>query len=128
MKPSDEDQDLRSLLTAWRPPPPRADPHFQSAVWARIEARPAAFSLRDLLKNPGQALPRLFNRSLATTTLSVAVAVIAGVSLALTYTRAHTNERMASAYIASIDPLQGPHLASSGSTLQGHLHHSPDSR
>ncbi|WP_052360811.1 hypothetical protein [Geminisphaera colitermitum] len=129
MKSPAEDHDLRALLSTWRPPPPARDPHFQSAVWTRINAHPAPTPV--LLTLPGKLLSVFMTRALAATTATVATAAIVGVTLALSYNHAQATDRMAAAYIARIDPLQRAHLPGPAAATTepatpatpGHEHH-----
>jgi hypothetical protein len=101
------DPSLANVLRDWRHTPPSA-PRFNAAVWARIEAArdapwTAAAFLASRLGIPAQhfrwALPLA-----ATLTLMFAVGLGAGAGVV--HTNLTENDRMAAAYVHTIDPLQ----------------------
>ncbi len=87
---SDHDP-LSDLLKTWRHEPP-AEPRFKAGVWTRIEtgrekSRTAAFYR--------WALP-----------LAACLAVVLGVGSAMLEVRQKHTDRMAAAYVRTVDPLQ----------------------
>ena len=82
---------LSDLLKTWRHEPP-AEPRFNAGVWARIDAgrkeSPAASFYR-------WALP-----------LAACLAVVLGVGSAMRESRQEHADRMAAAYVRTVDPLQ----------------------
>ena len=107
MSPSDPE--LSGTLKCWRHEPPPA-PQFNAEVWARIAAKRnprgnvAAF-LRDFLGISVQ--PVRWMVPLAASVVLV-LAAIAGAGVGSLRTSRVRNERMAAAYVRTIDPLQMP--------------------
>jgi hypothetical protein len=98
-QPHDQDP-LSSLLQSWRAAPARiGDEEFAEGVWTRIGPRHAA---------GGTVLFRLLASPLAACFLVIASA-LAGGGAALAYNHATKTERMATAYVRTIDPLQMAH-------------------
>ncbi len=97
--PHDQDP-LSGLLQSWRAEPARIDDaEFAGGVWARIGPRRAAGAT---------AMLRLFASPLAACFL-VAASALAGGGAALAYNHATQTERMAAAYVRTVDPLQMAH-------------------
>ena len=82
---------LSDLLKTWRHEPP-PEPRFQAGVWSRIDAG---------RQESGTAL--FYRWALP---LAACFAVIVGVGSALHETRQKHADRMAAAYVRSVDPLQ----------------------
>lgn len=83
---------MSDLLQSWRHQPASA-PEFQLGVWAKIEAARGSRSSHGGLFR--WALP-----------LAASLAIAAGVGSALRESRQQHRERMAAAYVQSIDPFQ----------------------
>jgi hypothetical protein len=103
----DRDPDLSRVLQNWRHAP-RPAPRFNAEVWARIEAVravpwTAAAFLADKLGIPA----RHFRWALPLgASLVLALAAAAGVGAGTLHTARTENDRMAAAYVQTIDPLQ----------------------
>lgn len=82
---------LRALLRRWQHTPPAA-PDFAAGVWARIDA-----ARRD------RRVVLAFRWSLP---LAASLAVFLGVGAARTQVRKAHAERMAAAYVRTVDPVQ----------------------
>jgi hypothetical protein len=104
---STQDPNLSKVLRSWEVDVP-ASSRFNAEVWARIEAArgaplPVAAFLGSLLGIPVQyfrwALP-------LTVSLTLAIAAAAGASVGALQTSNSRNDRMAAAYVRTIDPLQ----------------------
>ena len=103
----DHDPNLSRVLKSWRHEPSPA-PRFNAEVWARIEAArkapwtAAAFIARTL-GIPAQhfrwALP-------LGATLALAFAALLGAGAGALHTSLTENDRIAAAYVQTIDPLQ----------------------
>ncbi|PTY03807.1 hypothetical protein DB347_21505 [Opitutaceae bacterium EW11] len=96
MNPRDS---LSDLLRSWRYQPP-AEPEFNAQVWARLqeaERGPAKLSF----------FPAFARWSLPlAASITVIISAVLGSTAALAYNTAERDDRMASAYARSIDPLQ----------------------
>jgi hypothetical protein len=96
---------LSSLLSTWRPATPPAN-DFAAGVWTRIRSNPDAASPRVIRFSLNIPLPLAAG-------FAVLFASLAGTGAALAIDRTRDNDRMAAAYVRSIDPLQmmadGPH-------------------
>ena len=91
---------LSRVLKSWKHAPPPS-PDFAKTVWAHIDAAepaPAPSFFAQLLYLPRQ-LP-------ITASFAVILAVLAGTGAALTINHEQATDRMAAAYVRSIDPLQ----------------------
>lgn len=104
---TDRDPDLSNLLKSWRHEPPPAS-RFNSVVWARIETVrdtpwAAVAGLAGRLGIPAQyfrwALP-------LGASVVLALAAAAGAGAGALHSTLTKNERMATAYVQKIDPLQ----------------------
>ncbi|MDR2673364.1 MAG: hypothetical protein LBC18_00445 [Opitutaceae bacterium] len=102
MNPPHDQDPLSRLLQSWQAAPARiGDEEFAGGVWARIGPRAAGVA--------AATLPfRLFASPLAACFLVIASA-LAGGGAALAYNQATKAERMAAAYVRTIDPLQMAH-------------------
>ena len=104
---TDREPDLSRVLASWRYEPPAA-PRFHAGVWARIEAAReapwgAAAFIATRLGIPAQA----FRWALPLgASLVLAFAALLGASAGTVYSAVTKNDRMAAAYVQSIDPLQ----------------------
>ena len=91
---------LSRVLQSWKHDP-APSPDFNKTVWARIDAAdqaPAPSFLAQLFLFPRQ-LP-------LAASFAVLLAGLAGTSAALTLNHGQSTDRMAAAYVRSIDPLQ----------------------
>jgi hypothetical protein len=91
---------LSRVLKTWKHDP-APSPDFNKAVWARIDApeqAPTPSFLAQLLHFPRQ-LP-------LAASFAVLLAGLAGTGAALTLNHGQSADRMAAAYVRSIDPLQ----------------------
>jgi len=90
---------LSTLLKTWRHAPPPA-PDFSSSVWTRIRASEQA--------PPSASAPVLrFPVPLPLAAgFALLLAGLAGAGAGLVVNREHAADRMAAAYVRSIDPLQ----------------------
>lgn len=91
---------LSRVLKSWKHAPAHT-PDFAKTVWARIDASepaPAPSFFAQLLHFPAQ-LP-------IAASFAVILAVLAGTGTALTINHSRATDRMAAAYVRSIDPLQ----------------------
>jgi hypothetical protein len=104
---SEQDQDLSRTLKTWRHEPPPA-PRFNADVWARIEAaRVAPWTLAAFVGSRLGIPARHFRWALPLgASLMLALAAVAGVGVGTLQTSRAVNDRMASAYVRAIDPLQ----------------------
>lgn len=82
---------LSDLLKSWRHEPPEA-PRFNAGVWARIEAGRKESNLVSFYR---WALP-----------LAASVALLLGVGSGIFEARQKHADRMAAAYVRTVDPLQ----------------------
>ena len=100
MNDQDSRDSLASTLRTWRHAP-APTPDFRDQVWARIRTTentsPAGFA-RNVLHFP-QALP-------LAASLAVILALAAGSGTAFALNRAQSTDRMAAAYVRTIDPIQ----------------------
>jgi hypothetical protein len=85
------------MLQTWRHTP-APDPDFNRTVWAHIKSAPSAQSWSELFHFPG-ALP-------LAASLAIVCALAAGSGGAVALKRSMTSDRMATAYVRSIDPVQ----------------------
>ena len=91
---------LSRVLQSWQHDP-APSPDFNKAVWARIDAAekaPAPSWISQLFLFPRQ-LP-------LAASFAVLLAGLAGTGAALTLNHGQSTDRMAAAYVRSIDPLQ----------------------
>ena len=91
---------LTHVLKSWKHDP-APSPNFAKTVWARIDAAdqaPAPSFFAQLLHFPGR-LP-------IAASFAVIFAVLAGTGAGLALNRGQSTDRMADAYVRSIDPLQ----------------------
>jgi hypothetical protein len=104
---TDRDPNLSQVLTSWRHEPPAA-PRFNAEVWARIEAaRQAPWAAAAIIAR-GLGIPAQHFRwalPLAASLVLVCAAVV-GAGAGILHTSLAANDRMAAAYVQSIDPLQ----------------------
>jgi hypothetical protein len=101
-QPHDQDPPLSRLLQSWRAAPARiGDEEFAAGVWRRLGAG-------DEARAALACLFRLFASPLAACFLVIASA-LAGGGAALACNHATKTERMAAAYVRTIDPLQMTH-------------------
>ena len=82
---------LSSLLKSWRHEPP-AEPRFNAGVWSRIEAGRRESGAASFYR---WALP-----------LAACLAMVLGAGTALKESRRQHTDRMAAAYVRTVDPLQ----------------------
>jgi len=88
---------LSSLLASWRhDPTPAAD--FNAGVWARIQAGEQARPRAAIVRFPW-ALPLVAS-------VAVLLSIAGGTGWALVLNESQSADRMASAYVRSIDPVQ----------------------
>lgn len=104
---SHEDPDLSGLLEAWQHEPPPA-PRFNAEVWARIEAvRDTSWAIAArvtwALGLPGRCVRWVMPLGAA---LLVLLAASVGAGAGYLQTSLTRTERMANAYVRTIDPLQ----------------------
>jgi len=104
---SESDQDLSRTVKTWRHEPPAA-PRFNAEVWARIEAaRNAPWTVAAFVGGRLGIPARHFRWALPLgATLMLALAAITGAGIGSLQTSRTVNDRMAAAYVRSIDPLQ----------------------
>ncbi len=91
---------LSRVLKSWKHEP-TPSPEFTKAVWARIDApeqAPGSSFFTQLLHFPGR-LP-------IAASFAVILAGLVGTGAALTINHEQATDRMATAYVRSIDPLQ----------------------
>ncbi len=98
----DHDSQLSSVLKTWKHDPAPA-PDFAKTIWSRIDRdtsdqAPAPSFFAQLLHFPGR-LP-------LAASFAVLLAGLAGTGAALTLNHGQSTDRMAAAYVRSIDPLQ----------------------
>jgi hypothetical protein len=82
---------LSDLLRAWRHEPPEA-PGFQSGVWARL--------------NAGRELSRFDSLQRWALPLAAGLALLAGTGAAVREAHRRDTDRMAAAFVRTVDPLQ----------------------
>ena len=82
---------LSDLLKSWRHQP-SGEPRFNTGVWTRIEAGRKESNVVSFYR---WALP-----------LAASLALLLGVSAAMVQTRQKQADRMAAAYVRTVDPLQ----------------------
>ena len=104
---SERDQDLSRTLKTWRHEPPPA-PRFNAEVWARIEAaRDAPWTVAAFIGSRLGIPARHFRWALPLgASLMLALAAVAGAGVGSLQTSRAVNDRMAAAYVRTIDPLQ----------------------
>ena len=104
---TDRDPDLSRVLQGW-PHKPAPAPRFNAEVWARIETARAAPWLAAAIIARAFGIPAQHFRWALSLGASIALALAAtvGVGAGLVHTNHLRNERMAAAYVRSIDPLQ----------------------
>ena len=104
---NERDQDLSRTLKTWRHEPPAA-PRFNAEVWTRIEAaRDAPWAVAAFVSSYLGISARHFRWALPLgASLMLALAAIAGVGIGSLQTSRAVNDRMAAAYVRTIDPLQ----------------------
>jgi hypothetical protein len=104
---TDRDPDLSRVLKSW-PHEPAPAPRFNAEVWARIEAaRAAPWSAAAIIAR-GLGIPaQHFRWALPLgASLVLAMAAMLGVGAGVLQTSHARNDRMAAAYVRTIDPLQ----------------------
>lgn len=102
-----EDQGLSRLLEAWRHEPPPA-PRFNAEVWTRVgrmrdASWAAATYVTRVLGLPGRCVRWVMPLGAA---LLMALAAFLGAGAGRLHTSLTRTNRMASAYLKTIDPLQ----------------------
>jgi hypothetical protein len=104
---SEQDPHLSSVLRSWRPEIP-ASPRFNAEVWGRIEAaRGAPQTMATFLSSHFGIPAQYFRWALPLTVcLMLAIAAATGARVAALQTSRSRNDRMAAAYVRTIDPLQ----------------------
>lgn len=104
---SDQDPHLSSVLRSWRHEVP-ASARFNAEVWARIEAaRDAPQTMAAFLGSHLGIPAQYFRWALpVAASLTLVIAAAAGVSVGARQTSRSVNDRMAAAYVRTIDPLQ----------------------
>jgi hypothetical protein len=104
---SNQDPNLSKVLRSWEVEVP-ASPRFNAAVWAKIDAtRDAPRSVAAFLGSRLGIPVRSFRWALPlTVSLTLAIAAAAGASVGALQTSHSRNDRMAAAYVRTIDPLQ----------------------
>ena len=104
---TERDPELSRTLREWRHTPPAA-PRFNAEVWARIEAARAAPWAAAAIIARGLGIPaQHFRWALPVgASLVLALAAAAGVGAGSLHTALTENDRMAAAYVRTIDPLQ----------------------
>jgi hypothetical protein len=104
---NDQDPHLSGVLRSWQHEVPDT-PRFNAEVWTRIEA--ARESPQTVTAFFGQRLgipARYFRWALPlTVSLTLAIAAAAGARVGALQTSHFLNDRMAAAYVRTIDPLQ----------------------
>ena len=104
---TERDPDLSQVLRNWRHTPPAAL-RFNAAVWARIEAaREAPWAAAAIIAR-GLGIPaQHFRWALPLgAMLTLALAALVGVGAGTLHSSLRENDRMAAAYVRTIDPLQ----------------------
>ncbi|AHF89038.1 hypothetical protein OPIT5_00880 [Opitutaceae bacterium TAV5] len=127
MKTPDHPDPLGRLLATWQPPPPVRDPGFEDAVRARLRTRARGADTAPVPFVAGDGRERLLRFPALlplATAASVALAALLGATAALTVSHNRATERMASAYVASINPLERVHAGHSAAPA-GHVHPAP---
>ena len=104
---SDHDPSLSRVLQSWRHEPPPA-PRFRAGVWARIEAaRDAPWAFAALFAGRLGVPAQHFRWALPLgATFAFATAAVLGAGAGYMHTSVTKTDRMAEAYIQTIDPLQ----------------------
>ena len=88
---------LQPLLASWEHSPSDAS-DFNAGVWARLQSGERARTFAPIIRFPW-LLP-------LAASVTVLLSVAAGTGSALALNRAQSAERMASAYVRSVDPVQ----------------------
>jgi hypothetical protein len=104
---ADHDPNLSRVLTSWQHEPAAA-PRFKAEVWARIEAaRAAPWSAAAFLAGKLGIPAQHFRWVLPLgASLMLAFAAVLGAGAGVLHTTLLENNRMATAYVQTIDPLQ----------------------
>ncbi|MDD2764345.1 MAG: hypothetical protein PHE83_10265 [Opitutaceae bacterium] len=104
---TDRDPDLSRVLKSWPHQPPPA-PRFKAEVWARIEAaREAPWAAAAFIAGKLGVPARHFRWALPLgASLLLTFAAVAGIGAGTLRTTLTENDRMAAAYVQTIDPLQ----------------------
>lgn len=104
---TERDPELAQVLRSWRHTPPPA-PRFNAGVWARIEAaRESPWAAAAIIAR-GLGIPaQHFRWALPLgAILTLALAALVGVGAGTLHSAHRDNDRMAAAYVRTIDPLQ----------------------
>ena len=104
---NDQDPYLSGVLRSWQPEV-RDAPRFNAEVWARIEAaRESPQTVAAILGRRLGVPARYFRWALPlTVSLTLAIAAAAGARVGALQRSHSLNDRMAAAYVRTIDPLQ----------------------
>jgi hypothetical protein len=104
---SECDQELSRTLKTWRHEPPAA-PRFNAEVWTRIDAaREAPWAFAAFIGSRLGIPARHFRWALPLgASLMLTLAAVAGVGVGSLQASHSVNDRMAAAYVRTIDPLQ----------------------
>ncbi len=104
---NDRDPEVSRVLSSWRPEPASA-PRFNAEVWARIEAARESPWAAAAVVARGLGIPaRSFGWALPLgASLLLALAATLGAGVGYLQTSLTRTDRMAAAYVQSIDPLQ----------------------
>ena len=104
---NDRDPELSRVLKSW-PHEPAPAPRFNAEVWARIEAaRTAPWSAAAIIARAFGIPARHFRWALPLgASIALALAALAGAGAGLLQTAHARTDRMAAAYVRTIDPLQ----------------------
>jgi hypothetical protein len=104
---SEHDPDLSRTLRLWRHEPPD-EPRFNAEVWARLEAARDAPSMIAAFAGSRLGIPvRHLRWALPLgASLTLVLAAIAGAGAGSLQASRAVNDRMAAAYVRTIDPLQ----------------------
>ncbi|MDR1280538.1 MAG: hypothetical protein LBK99_06915 [Opitutaceae bacterium] len=133
MKTPDHPDPLGRLLATWQQPPLVRDPGFEDAVHARLRTsrvrNGADTTLAPFVAGDGRGRVLRFPAPLAAAA-SVALAALLGATAALFVSHNRATERMASAYVASINPLERVHAGHSAAPAvpaapASHVHPAP---
>jgi len=103
----DRDPNLSNVLRSWRHTVAGA-PRFNAEVWTRIEAaRDAPWTVAEFLARRSGLPAQEFRWAVpVVATLALVFAMAAGAGAGVLHTRLTENDRMAAAYVQTIDPLQ----------------------
>jgi hypothetical protein len=94
MNPTDP---LKPLLASWRHEPTPL-PQFEAEVWSRLHSADSNHPISTVFRFPA-ALP-------LAASIAVLLSIAAGTSTAVALNQSQSTERMADAYVRSVDPLQ----------------------